>query len=46
MSTPIPAADYIHLAYSQTHDPPREYHHTVNVTYTTSMSLTRVRANM
>jgi len=26
--------------------PPREHHHTVNVTYTTSMSLTHQRANL
>lgn len=31
---------YTNLSYSQTHAPPREHHHTVNVTYTTSMSLT------
>ena len=31
---------YTHLSYSQLHAPPREHHHTVNVTYTTSMNLT------
>jgi len=37
---------YTHLSYSQLHAPPREHHHTVNVTYTTSMSLTHSRANV
>lgn len=31
---------YTHLSYSQEPDPEREHHHTVNVIYTTSMSLT------
>ena len=34
------------LSYSQLHVPAREHHRTVNVTYTTSMSLTHSRANV
>lgn len=37
---------YTHLSYSQEPDPAREHHHTVNVIYTTSMSLTHSRANV
>lgn len=34
------------LAYSQVPAPARDHHHTVNVTYTTSMSLTHQRAKL
>lgn len=37
---------YTHLSYSQVPAPAREHHHTVNVIYTTSMSLTHSRANV